>query len=462
MPGIQQLLAATGGAAAFNPATAISWDTLFYASSAPSHGSDNTASDWKDVGGTKTLTSAAQAIYHATGFGTNSRPYWGGNGTAAYLQWARASALAQPYTVFMVGQHASALTDYSVLVADATTQYWFNWVVKDTTLYEAFEMSSLKTMPYNYDANANCWYAFASASASRFGKNGIAQRQTLSMNPHGGDTDAFNGLTLFRYPTSGAYYSAGKLAFVGVFAGDLVTDPQYLNLLKWVETYYGINTTNRNNIIVSGASRADGAEFFSGEGGQFGKIWPYVMQGTFAASSVATVTVGYPNTTQDVVNGLSSALVDDNFTESPSTKTKICLCHCDAALNSITADNRTAVQAYAQIVTFVAARQAAGELVMVMTQPGYTALTAPQETARLLLNAYITTNGVNGGVNSVSGANADRIFDLANDANVINNPMNATNTPANFVAGGPHFTVAGNAYVAGVVYTDIGTWRSLT
>lgn len=196
-------------------------------------------STWPDEVGTDDLAQATgtnQPTYDADG-GPNSTPAVLGDETDDWLDGAFTSAISQGLTVVLIAAMGADTNDFTVLVdGDANRILAFQNPAGTANVYFGGGAGSTDTT-YDFTGDEqHLWVIYYNTTASSFDVDGTNYGGTLSINT--GDID---GLTLFSSRSQASNtFNSGPYSFVGVFDGDVTTDPNWSDFLTWVTSHYGI------------------------------------------------------------------------------------------------------------------------------------------------------------------------------------------------------------------------------
>ena len=133
--------------------------------------------------------------------------------------------ITQPFSVVVVESGASA---GSLLVSTAGDLGWCFYMSGGVWLANAGSTISGGSA----DSGAHMLRFYANGASSK-----LAEDETVVVTGNAGTYGA-GPIQLFRIPVG--FNSAAHLAFVGIYAGDVTTDPKWASFKAWAATHYGL------------------------------------------------------------------------------------------------------------------------------------------------------------------------------------------------------------------------------
>lgn len=433
-------LASFSGTAVTNNSTQdilanMSFEEYWNGINAPGHAPDGSASDWNDVGNTKTLTSATKFLYKTNlGSDFNGKPgFQGVSADSRFMEWARGSDLAQTYSVTTYGCFDS-LANYAIMTGALTGTKMFPWLQKDTAtpntgkfLYEEANLEG-SSLARGCDTVPHLWSFVANGATTKYFKDGCGQIAAAG-------SDALNGITLGRLPGTNAFYGDVRIAFVAVSANDISTQTYYAQFQYYMAKTYANTRITGTHIWDMGDSKCAGtgntsatteaaAQFttFPSTAAQFDAQAAMLMQKAYTQTNVQTA--GQSAAGRSLATQTSDAPTTLAVAISASIATKKVVMTWNIDSNGYAAG--TGAASYARVVTWINYVHSLGAQCLIGDLPNYIGATEP---ARTDLNVLINAN---------SGA-ADKVLPLAGQTG-----MNYLTSPGNFTLDSLHLTDLGN------------------
>lgn len=224
-----------GGGGAFDPIADVGWSHAYWAEgsefTALGYADGGAVSSWPDEKATQDISQATatnQPAYRATG-GPNSLPCVHADGND-WLQGSFPSALSQPYTIVIVAIGENSAT------AD---NRFFDGVSNSSVLDE------LSAGGYLLNAGSSVTGGTRDGNPHLFtslfnGASSLVERDGTTIVSGNAGTNTLSGLTLFAARTGETRPSAHKIAFAGVYNGDVRNDAGWADFEAWTETHYGL------------------------------------------------------------------------------------------------------------------------------------------------------------------------------------------------------------------------------
>lgn len=350
----------------------------------------------------------------------NSKPVVRFNGSANVMATANSSApaSAQPTSMFIVGNF-NATNDVMI---DAVTNLTHQ-IDRPTTpgAYRMYAGASLQDT--NDDSSTHVFLFNFNGATSKIWVDGVL---TTTGNAGAG---ALAGVTLGNRGGGGPYFLDGDLAEICIYNSTLSQINRDL-VVDYLAARWGI--TVPQSVIFDGDSLTSGYQLAD----------PSTQ--SYPAQTVALFTparhaynFGVPAQYIDAMTTDGTTQIDPLF----YTGKLNVVCNWGGG-NNIALGNQTAATVYPKLVTYNAARKAAGFTVIQLTFPPRVDIEVAGgwEAERVALNANIVANG----------AGADYVADVAANAN-LSDYTNLTYFQADQI----HLTAAGYAVVAGIVKTEI-------
>ena len=189
-------------------------------------------SNWPDEIGTADLVQATetkQPAYAATG-GANSKPAIDPDG-GDWLRVTYTPSIAQPVTVVVVGAMSTSASGELIDGAVEDTGY-INYISSGGGTFRMYAGAYITGPTGN--TSPHLFMAYYNGASSVLGVDG-------SETSGNAGTAARNGVTVFGRGAPGNNENQSNPAsFVGVFTGDVRTDPKWAQFKAWVTSHYGI------------------------------------------------------------------------------------------------------------------------------------------------------------------------------------------------------------------------------
>lgn len=249
MSGARRLLMAAGSSAPAGETAppAVDWEHMYFAGSedmvtAFADGADATA--WYDQIASDDMTGAlsVKVVGSDANFNGFRSLRWTDDGTR-YMVESGFTAIAQPFAYVIVGKFdkISNPTSNRATIIDSNSSTAFARVAaRDPGTGVKWSYEAGGTVRYSTaaaDTNPHLFMVYFNGASSRFE---VDNTSVISGSSPG--TDGIAGLRV-GYHNSAAtttWRFDGRVAFVGIYAGDPETDPEWANFVSWVSTHYGI------------------------------------------------------------------------------------------------------------------------------------------------------------------------------------------------------------------------------
>lgn len=238
------LLAATGGAAAFNPATSITWHSLFWAEgtefAALGLADTNVVGTWPNETANADATQATASkkpAYVASCSALNNQPavFWTQANAQGLSTATFSPAVTAPYTLVAIAERTTAtgigprvLSQQDVLsvyAADANV-----WTMElgssSNSASVANQTIGAKLQRVLADGSTGTDYLYVNETQRIATNVGAAKPTRLDLGGVRGD--AYNRSW------------GGHIALIGIYLGDITADGQWSAFKTWITAHYGI------------------------------------------------------------------------------------------------------------------------------------------------------------------------------------------------------------------------------
>lgn len=219
----------------FSPTTGITWKAVWWASdtNCGSVGEGGTVTTWKDQSGNGyDASSTGTPTYTNALAGLGNRPAVTFGGTEAFNSNSTFSVGSQPCT-YVVVTYVDASAAIRTLI-DAQTVFDTCRLSLNTT--DALQLlASTSTITQTVSESAGHLITATFNGATSFSTYDGAV--STAVNP--GAFYTISGVRIGQ-AYNGAQKYLGKIAFVGVYAGDITADSRWATFKSWVASYYGL------------------------------------------------------------------------------------------------------------------------------------------------------------------------------------------------------------------------------
>jgi hypothetical protein len=228
-----------GGAS--DPSLMVGWHSAYWADSTDMNGYANGASvtTWYDQIGAEDASSASVPVMVTSdaSFNNHKSVQWVNDANRELVVGAgSASGSAQPVSLVVIGKYDSIANQNTLIDGGSTSN---RMLIRTTaTAWAMFAGTTLLTGG-TADTNANCFMGYYNGASSRLEVNGTS---VITGNP---GAHSWDGLDMgYAIGASSSNFRLdGRIAFVGVYFGDVESDGGWATFKAWVGTYYGISVT---------------------------------------------------------------------------------------------------------------------------------------------------------------------------------------------------------------------------
>lgn len=223
---------AAGGA--FDPLV-IPWHTVFHADSLTGLADGDPIATWNDGSGNgrtaSQATSAKQPVYRPAAATLNGKPAAEFDTVDDSLITAAFTEVLQTYTVVVIGSVGSLSGSRNLAYLRPTNAAPYTSVYTDGTVFRAYSGVSLSSgVAATTSPNLVRAYFNGTSSSITVGATGA----TGSAGTGGANAVDLNS------NAGAANFGGGLRAFVGLFVGDITTDPNWAAFKTWANTTYGV------------------------------------------------------------------------------------------------------------------------------------------------------------------------------------------------------------------------------
>lgn len=220
----------------FNPNSSISWKAVYLANSGfcGNVGEGGTITMWEDASGNGNhlVQNVANATYTESLAGLNNRPAVVFDGSAILQSSVKFNVGAQPVSYVVITYVDAAAATRTIL--DSQTVFdTCRFSLNGSDAMQLLASTSTTTQTVSEGA-AHCLTATFNGASSFTTYDGVA---STTVNP--GTNYTTSGIRLGA-AYNGAQKYSGKIAFVGIYAGDITADPNWTNFKFWATLCYGI------------------------------------------------------------------------------------------------------------------------------------------------------------------------------------------------------------------------------